>query len=516
MSNFSRAVDLATALQAYAVREKKPTDKNDVNKLLSFLKLRETSFDKLFPAMFSIHGLDVKDALNRAIKDNDINQTEANIAIIGFNNAIDTISKAYPELDMATFDRIQKIIADLIAAFNEGGSDTIDNIKAEKMKVQLELLKNQFKQPYIVSYFQGNQYLVSSLKVAHNSFKNLRDIVNNKLKSAISTELEKNKITNSKLNNETYLTTKIFNWSHSATGDGNILTGKLLAGFLSGRNIAFQNPDAAFKLIVEDFVEQTGQEKVSIKMHRGDLTKGNPEVLRVVLEAQLFQVAKVGNRRENQQDLGQLEKKWNFLEAITRKKIFGETDLSTLALKFLNVKSSPSALDDIANLIAHNIQGREFRNTEKTVSLLDSSLPVKKSRKKVSVSQNKGAGLRLDNTSLLRTSGGQFYSLANLQQLINNLLARTIKENMGTGNRKDILNLRTGRFAESVKVERLSQSREGMITAFYSYMRNPYGTFSDGGRQEFPKSRDPKLLIAKSIREIAETQVKNRLRAVLV
>jgi hypothetical protein len=87
---------------------------------------------------------------------------------------------------------------------------------------------------------------------------------------------------------------------------------------------------------------------------------------------------------------------------------------------------------------------------------------------------------------------------------------------MGDGSRRDILNLRSGRFAESVKVERLSQSREGMITAFYSYMKNPYATFSRGGQQERPYTRDPKLLIAKSIREIASQQVANRLRAVNV
>jgi hypothetical protein len=55
-----------------------------------------------------------------------------------------------------------------------------------------------------------------------------------------------------------------------------------------------------------------------------------------------------------------------------------------------------------------------------------------------------------------------------------------------------------------------------MITVFYSYMRNPYGTFSAGGAQENPKSRDPKLLIAKSIRDIAAENIKNRLRAVNV
>ena len=111
---------------------------------------------------------------------------------------------------------------------------------------------------------------------------------------------------------------------------------------------------------------------------------------------------------------------------------------------------------------------------------------------------------------------GSYYSLANLQTLLDAQLVQRVKENMGSGNRRDILNLRTGRFAESVKVERVSESRAGMITAFYTYMQNPYGTFSAGGQQERPKSRDPKLLIGKSIREIAKEKVKNRLRAVLV
>lgn len=107
-------------------------------------------------------------------------------------------------------------------------------------------------------------------------------------------------------------------------------------------------------------------------------------------------------------------------------------------------------------------------------------------------------------------------SLTNLQLLLNSKLVEQVKKNMGTGNAKNILNLRTGRFAESTKVERLSQSREGMITAFYSYMRNPYGTFSEGGAQQYPKTRDPKLLISKSIREIGAEAAYLRMRAVLV
>lgn len=109
-----------------------------------------------------------------------------------------------------------------------------------------------------------------------------------------------------------------------------------------------------------------------------------------------------------------------------------------------------------------------------------------------------------------------FYSLASLQQLINDKLQSVITANMGRGSETRILNNRTGRFAASAQVERMSQSREGMITAFYSYMKNPYQTFEPGFRQGSPQTRDPKLLIAKSIREIAATKVGNRLRAVSI
>jgi len=106
--------------------------------------------------------------------------------------------------------------------------------------------------------------------------------------------------------------------------------------------------------------------------------------------------------------------------------------------------------------------------------------------------------------------------LTSLTMFINQHLQDVVAANMGDGTRSDVLNYRTGRFAASVKVEQLSQSRAGMITAFYTYMKNPYATFSTGGQQEFPQSRDPKLLISSSIRQIAAEKVANRLRAVVV
>lgn len=138
----------------------------------------------------------------------------------------------------------------------------------------------------------------------------------------------------------------------------------------------------------------------------------------------------------------------------------------------------------------------------KTLSKLKSDLA--KNNKKIKI-KIKGAQIAARTTNLLK-----------LQDLINDSLVDRVKQNMGKGTDTKILNLRSGRFAESVKVERMSESREGMITAFYSYMKNPYATFSKGGRQENPPSRDPKLLIARSIRDIAAQKVSNRLRSVNV
>lgn len=129
---------------------------------------------------------------------------------------------------------------------------------------------------------------------------------------------------------------------------------------------------------------------------------------------------------------------------------------------------------------------------------------------KQSIKKQKG-NIAQAKTSLL--AGTNLLSLTNL---INSHLQSVISANMGDGTSSSILNYRTGRFASTVKVDHLSTSRQGMITAFYSYMKNPYATFSVGGKQSEPASRDPKLLISRSIREIAQQKVANQLRAVAI
>lgn len=181
----------------------------------------------------------------------------------------------------------------------------------------------------------------------------------------------------------------------------------------------------------------------------------------------------------------------------------------------ISTKGSDTVIDHMANLIANAIDGKSVVNTGSSKASVSKKLPVKKQTKKtVGKVSSSTKAITIKSTSAARVSGTA--DLFSLQNLINAGLTQKIKENMGSGNRKDILNLRSGRFAESANVERLTLSREGMITAFYSYMKNPYATFSAGGVQSVPNSRDPKLLISRSIRELASTAVGNRLRAVVV
>jgi hypothetical protein len=138
-------------------------------------------------------------------------------------------------------------------------------------------------------------------------------------------------------------------------------------------------------------------------------------------------------------------------------------------------------------------------------------------KKQVSNKQNLPAKQKITGkTKASKETTESSVNLLSLQSILNSQLQDVISANMGDGSSKSLLNYRTGRFASTAEVKRLSISRDGMITAFYDYMKNPYATFSTGGKQEYPRSRDPKLLISRSIRQIAAQVIDNRLRAVLV
>lgn len=194
-------------------------------------------------------------------------------------------------------------------------------------------------------------------------------------------------------------------------------------------------------------------------------------------------------------------------------------DPSNLTRLVTGLRFSPTVLESLESVIVETIQKGKAKSTKakskKEVFSIIKNETVK--LQKVSTSTKKYSLPKVKNkTKTAAVVPVLKKSPADLLTLINSRLHDQLKANMGSGDRRDVLNYRSGRFATSVKVERLSTSRMGMITAFYSYMKNPYATFSGGGLQQFPRSRDPKTLISRSIRDIAKSVVTNQLRAVNV
>ena len=196
--------------------------------------------------------------------------------------------------------------------------------------------------------------------------------------------------------------------------------------------------------------------------------------------------------------------------------------------ELVNKRLSPSLLDHVTNLIKSTIlTGRSNPVAAKRaklkfqvpkVNLSSTGLNITAGSREKKIATNNLPNITTGSSTKPRAVTEKPVELpispVNIANLINLSLAEVIKSNMGSGNRKDILNLRSGRFAETVQVENVTEGRRGAITAFYSYMRNPYATFSRGGKQQYPRTRDPKLLISKSIREIAQQLKIQQLRAV--
>jgi len=176
---------------------------------------------------------------------------------------------------------------------------------------------------------------------------------------------------------------------------------------------------------------------------------------------------------------------------------------------------SQDAIEIVKNKLISVISGKPVKSIAKHPVVKGKAKPkIAVSKPNTSnVSATRKTKIVTATANKIQTTAGPGTNLISLQSLINIHLQSVISANMGEGSSKTVLNYRTGRFAASAKVETMSENRQGMITAFYRYMKNPYQTFEPGFKQGTPKTRDPRLLISQSIREIAATRVSNQLRA---
>jgi hypothetical protein len=260
--------------------------------------------------------------------------------------------------------------------------------------------------------------------------------------------------------------------------------------------------DARPDKLVRSFSKETGQAETRIIVRKK--FNNSKLVLEMLIESGLM--------------IGSLESQAVNLQKATKERAFGigkalSTRIKQNASLLLDLVTSKSLRQYISeNIKSHLLDGKSSGNYTSNTPIVQKT-KVTRTKNKVELPKVKPVSASVPS---LRSTVTSVSNLTNLENLLRAAINKTVKDNMGDGNRRDILNLRTGRLADSVTIERVSRSRAGMLSVFYSYMKYPYATFSLGGRQGTPKSRDPKLLISSSIREIAQSSVSNRLRSVLV
>ena len=113
--------------------------------------------------------------------------------------------------------------------------------------------------------------------------------------------------------------------------------------------------------------------------------------------------------------------------------------------------------------------------------------------------------MRKEKGSASSTEEGAI-QLARIKKYIQGRLPAEVRRNMG---RPALIN-QTGRFSNSVQLLSLMEGKNTVI-AKYTYLLAPYETFENTGKKRWPLAYNPKTLIAKSIRNLAEGRIEQKL-----
>jgi hypothetical protein len=157
-----------------------------------------------------------------------------------------------------------------------------------------------------------------------------------------------------------------------------------------------------------------------------------------------------------------------------------------------------------ADQIIKELKGKKYFNTK----IKKSSQSKKNSKGKSKVRGKNPATNERKATGLKnrRINKGTKQSTRNspiaLKNIINKFLPQTLKSMMVSPR----LVYRTGRFANSARVENIYQGSRGGYSADYTYMKNPYQTFEPGFNMG-STFRDPRSIISTAIRNIALEQM---------
>jgi hypothetical protein len=126
--------------------------------------------------------------------------------------------------------------------------------------------------------------------------------------------------------------------------------------------------------------------------------------------------------------------------------------------------------------------------------------------RKISIAGKLPSGKGVEGGEGQQASVSQAADLARLRTYIQGRLPAEVRRNMG----RPALQNRTGRFSNSVKLLSLTEGRNTLM-AKYTYLLRPYETFENKGKKRWPMAYNPKPLIAKSIRNLAQGRIEQKL-----
>ena len=187
------------------------------------------------------------------------------------------------------------------------------------------------------------------------------------------------------------------------------------------------------------------------------------------------------------------------------------------AIDIAKLGGSPSALEHIEKTAPYKLIDMMFPHATKA----DSRLRVNKKLKGIATemtrgnvdpikfSKNKKAAFKIIMAKKLpaksakkkkrtKATAKTTESPIALRNILNEMLPQMVASKMTS----PALQFRTGRFANSARVENVNIGPKGGTHIDYTYMRDPYETFEPGGKQG-STMRDPRKIIGASIRELA-------------
>lgn len=210
----------------------------------------------------------------------------------------------------------------------------------------------------------------------------------------------------------------------------------------------------------------------------------------------------------------------------TNRKLFadmGKTFQPGKPKSLSKLKGSKSMSDEIANQMVKTLVGKKTKEYK-----AKGTKKVKKSLKKRTKSTSMQANLavnakltsrafkeaaRIVGASGTKKSNNKEKEMELDQREINKLVSRInkrlpaeVRRQMG---RPALIN-RTGRFSNSAKLLHLKATRGG-LTGKYSYLLRPYETFENTGERQWSPGYNPKPLIAKSVRSLAQQITKRKM-----